>query len=80
MKSKTLILLYNLKPKNTSNHYPMKVTFHGVVVGLKRWILVICFFVKKWVLRLRLENKFRDLGLKLKWKRVLVFDGVRGVV
>jgi hypothetical protein len=35
------------------------------------------FFVNRMFLRLKLNHNFK---LKLKWKRILIFEGVRGLV
>jgi len=80
MKSKTLIFLYNPETKE----YVESLSNECDISWCDSWVEAMdfsdMFIVKRWVRRLGLENKFRDLGLKLKWKRVLVFDGVRGVV
>jgi len=80
MKTKILILLYNPKTKE----YIESLSNESDISWCEGWVKAMdfsdMFFIKRWILRLRLEYKFRDLGLSLRWKKVLVFDGVRGVV
>lgn len=80
MISKTLIVLQNLETKE----YIESLSNESDISWCLGWAEAMdfngIFFVKRWFLRLRLENKFRDLGLRLKWKKVIVFEGVRGLV
>lgn len=80
MKSKTLVVLQNLETKE----YVESLSNESDILWVEDWVdaknFSDMFFVKRWVLRLRLENKFRDIGLRLKWKKVIVFEGVKGLV
>ena len=79
MQSKTLIVLQNL----STMEYVESLTNESDISWCLGWAEAMdfsdMFFVNRWLLRLKLENKFRDLGLRLKWKKVIVFEG-RGLV
>jgi hypothetical protein len=80
MKSRTLVVLQNLDTKE----YVESLSNESEISWVNGWAEARdfndMFFIKRWFLRLRLENKFKGIGLKLKWKKVIVFEGVRGLV
>lgn len=80
MTGRTLVVLQNLDTKE----YVESLSNESDILWCEGWVEAMnfsdMFFVKRWLLRLRLESKFRDIGLRLMWKKVLVFDGVRGLV
>ncbi len=79
MRSRNLYVLQNL----TTMEYVQKLPHESDILWCLGWAEAMdfsdMFFVKRWFLRLKLENKFRDLGLRLKWKKIIVFEG-RGLV
>jgi hypothetical protein len=80
MRANTLIFLYNPKTQKYLEKLPDEsgISWCDLWIGAQDFSDI--FFIERWFLKLRLERKFSNLDLNLKWKKVLAFDGVRGVV
>lgn len=80
MKSRTLIVLQNL----ATMEY-VKSLHESGISWCNGWVdahdFSDMFFIKRWLLRVRLGRELGNLGklVKLKWKKVIVFEG-RGLV
>lgn len=77
MQSKTLIVLQNLD----TMEYIESLSNESDISWCLEWQdaqdFNDMFFVKRWLLGFKLNHKF---GLKLKWKKILIFESVRGLV